>query len=80
MEHTGAEAEALGNVLACLLQLSTLVGDSFGLENLEEAHLSGKTLGIICLPGDASTLGLVVNSRARAAELVTRIRDGALPS
>ncbi len=80
MEQTGAEAEALGNVLACFLQLSSLVGESFGLEGLEEAQMSGKSLGIICLPGQESTLGLVVNSRVRAAELVSRIREGALPA
>jgi len=75
-EHTGAEAEALGNVLACLTQLSSLVGSSFGLDGLEEVHLTGKSLGILCLPEGDTTLGLVLNSRARPSELAARLRDG----
>ena len=80
MDQTGAEAEALGNILACFTQLATLVGGSFGLEGLEEAQMSGKTLGILCLPEGESTLGLVLHSRARTSEITARIRDGLLPA
>lgn len=77
IDHTGPEAEALGNVLSCMQQLAGLVGASFGLEYLEEIRLSGKSLEILAIPEDADCLGVVLGPRARVNEISNRLRSSA---
>lgn len=76
MEQTGPEAEALANVLGCFGQLAGLVGASFGLERLTEAHIGGRNVSIVCVCDDDSTTGVLMNSRARPAEIAARLRSG----
>ncbi len=70
----GNEVDVLASVLVYFHQVAMLIGDSFGLEGFHEAHIQGKSLMVICLPHQGGTVGLLVNTRARVAEIVTQAR------
>ena len=61
----GNEVEVLANVLVYFQQVSTLIGDSFGLEDFQEAQIQGKSLTVICFPHKGGAGGVILNSRAR---------------
>lgn len=77
LEHTGSEAEAFGNVLIYFQQMASLVGESFGLEDLQEAAIQGKTINALCLPMGEQTFGVIMNARSKASEVVTQLRAAA---
>jgi hypothetical protein len=71
----GNEIDALANVLAYFHQVANLVGESFGLEGLEEAQIQGKAMTVVCLPHHGGAAGILLNSRARLNESVSAVRQ-----
>lgn len=74
-ECYGDEAELLGSVLGYFQQLTDLIGEALGLDPLEEAHVMGKSVTAVCLPGAEDNVGVVFQSRARVAETIQQIRQ-----
>lgn len=72
--HTGTEAEALGDILTYFRQVCSLIGDSFGLEELEEAQLSSKAISALCIPLEGQTLGVILHPKAKTSEVASLLR------
>lgn len=71
----GSEVEVLANVLVYFQQVAGLIGESFGLEDFQEAQIQGKALTVICIPHQGGAVAVILNSRARINETVTMIRQ-----
>jgi hypothetical protein len=71
----GNEVDVLANVLVYFQQVAGLIGESFGLEDFQEAQIQGKALTVVCLPHEGGSVGVILNSRARINETVTLIRQ-----
>lgn len=71
----GNEVDVLANVLVYFQQVAGLIGESFGLEDFQEAQIQGKSLTVVCLPHEGGSVGVILNSRARINETVTLIRQ-----
>ncbi len=71
----GNEVDVLANVLVYFQQVASLIGDSFGLEDFQEAQIQGKSLTVICLPHKGGAVGVILNSRARVNETVAVVRQ-----
>jgi|GEM_PF-1242548 hypothetical protein len=71
----GNEVDVLANVLVYFQQVAGLIGESFGLEDFQEAQIQGKALTVICLPYQGGAVGVILNSRARINETVGIVRQ-----
>ncbi len=71
----GNEVDVLANVLVYFQQVAGLIGESFGLEDFQEAQIQGKSLTVICLPHQGGAVGVILNSRTRLNEAVTAVRQ-----
>lgn len=71
----GSEVEVLANVLIYFQQVAGLIGESFGLEDFQEAQIQGKSLIVVCVPHRGGAVGVVLNSRARINETLAIIRQ-----
>lgn len=71
----GNDVDELANVMVYFHQVAGLIGESFGLEDFQEAQIQGKALTVVCLPHEGGSMGVIVNSRARINETVTHIRQ-----
>jgi hypothetical protein len=71
----GNEVDVLANVLVYFQQVAGLIGESFGLEDFQEAQIQGKSLTVICVPHQGGAVGVILNSRTRINETVALIRQ-----
>jgi hypothetical protein len=71
----GSEVDVLANVLVYFQQVAGLIGESFGLEDFQEAQIQGKSLTVVCLPHKAGAVGLILSSRTRLNETVSLVRQ-----
>jgi hypothetical protein len=71
----GNEVDVLANVLIYFQQVAGLIGESFGLEDFQEAQIQGKSLTVICIPHEGGSIGVILNSRTRINETVAMIRQ-----
>lgn len=71
----GNEVDVLANVLVYFQQVAQLIGESFGLEDFQEAQVQGKSLTVVCLPHQGGAVGVILNSRARLNETVAFVRQ-----
>ncbi len=71
----GNEVDVLANVLVYFQQVAGLIGESFGLEDFQEAQIQGKALTVLCLPHRGGAVGVILNSRARINETITLVRQ-----
>lgn len=69
----GDDAEALGQVLVFVHQVADLIGESFGLDGLEEGHIIGKSMTAVCVPRGGSDLGVLFDNKAKITELLPRL-------
>ncbi len=70
----GNEVDVLANVLVYFQQVASLIGESFGLEDFQEAQIQGRSLTVICVPHQGGAVGVILNSRARINETVSLVR------
>lgn len=75
IEQKGDEAEVLANVLIYFQQVAGLIGESFGLEDFQEAQIQGKTLTVVCMPHEGGSIGVLLSSRTRMNETVQLVRQ-----
>lgn len=71
----GNEVDLLANVLIYFQQVAGLIGESFGLEDFQEAQIQGKALTVVCIPHQGGSVGVILNARTRVNETVTQIRQ-----
>ncbi len=71
----GNEVDVLANVLVYFQQVAQLIGDSFGLEDFQEAQIQGRSLTVVCLPHQGGAVGVILNSRTRLNETVALVRQ-----
>ncbi len=71
----GSEVDSLANVLVYFQQVAGLIGESFGLEDFQEAQIQAKALTVICIPHQGGAAGVVLNSRSRVNETAAVVRQ-----
>lgn len=71
----GNEVDVLANVLVYFQQVAALIGESFGLEDFQEAQIQGKSLTVVCMPHQGGAVGVILNSRTRLNETVATVRQ-----
>ncbi|PTD97276.1 roadblock/LC7 domain-containing protein [Pseudothauera lacus] len=70
----GRETDALTGVLVHFTRVAGQFGQRFGLDSFHEAQIHGKPLTVLCLPWQGGALGVVLDSRARLAEVALTVR------
>ncbi|MCC5839330.1 MAG: hypothetical protein JJT96_04325 [Opitutales bacterium] len=73
IQSSGEEVELLGQVLGYVTQIGNMIGESFGLDNLEEAHLIGSNTTAVCIPLEGNHLGVLCSNRAQIDSLISEI-------
>lgn len=73
--QAGNEVDLLANVLVYFQQVAGLIGDSFGLEDFQEAQIQGKQLTVLTLPHQGGAVGVILNSRTRVNETALLVRQ-----
>lgn len=71
----GDEVEALGQVLVFIHQISDLIGESFGLDGLEEGHVIGKSMTAVCVPRGGSDLGVLFDNKAKISNVLPELLE-----
>jgi hypothetical protein len=75
IEQEGSEVSVLATVLVYFQQVAGLIGDSFGLEDLQEAQIQSKSLTVLCVPHKGGSFGVILSSRTKINEVTTLVRQ-----
>ena len=70
---TDDEAEALGTIMPYVTDLASLVGDSFGLDELIEATFTGKEVSCAIIPDDDEIHGFLFEPKAKISAILEEI-------
>jgi len=71
----GNDVDVLSTVLVYFQQIANLIGDSFGLENYQEAQIQGQSLTVITSPYGEGVVGIIVNSKLKINEVARMLRE-----
>lgn len=75
IEQEGNEVAVLANVLVYFQQVAGLIGESFGLEDFQEAQIQSKSLTVLCVPHKGGAFGVILSSRTKINEVVAVVRQ-----
>lgn len=75
VEQAGEEVAMLSTVLVYFQQVAGLIGESFGLEDLQEAQIQSKSLTVLCVPHSGGSFGVILSSRAKINEVTAALRQ-----
>ncbi|MCC5790557.1 MAG: hypothetical protein JJT75_13060 [Opitutales bacterium] len=69
-DSTSDDLEVFGNILGYVGQLANMIGESFGLDEVQQVHLkSSQTVGV-CVPQEGSTLGVLCKHSANVDKIL----------
>lgn len=71
----GDDAEILGGVIAYLGEIASLLGGSFGLDEMEEAQLLGKNTTAVCVNRGDGYAGLLFEGKTKAKTIVPLVLE-----
>ncbi|MGB0370273.1 MAG: hypothetical protein ACPGN3_02920 [Opitutales bacterium] len=71
--HTGDEAEMFGTVVPYLPYQASLIGESFGLEGIEEVTLMGKNVSCVIVPKEEQVHGFIFDSKAKIKDILQQV-------
>jgi hypothetical protein len=75
IEQEGSEVSVLATVLVYFQQVAGLIGESFGLEDLQEAQIQSKSLTVLCVPHKGGSFGVILSSRTKINEVTAIVRQ-----
>jgi hypothetical protein len=75
VEQEGNEVAVLATVLVYFQQVSGLIGESFGLEDFQEAQIQSKSLTVLCVPHQGGAFGVILSSRLKINEVIALVRQ-----
>ena len=75
IEQEGSEAAVLASVLTYFQQAAGIIGDSFGLEDFQEAQIQSKSLTVLCVPHNGGGFGVILSSRIKINEVTSIVRQ-----
>ncbi len=67
-------AEKLGEVLIYFSEMSSLIGESFGLEKPDEIHIVCDELTAVCLPGAKETVGIIFDQDTKPNQFLAKYK------
>ena len=70
----GEEAETFGGVIGYFEQMANLIGESFGLEGIEEAQIISTEQCALCLPKANKVIGVLHNPKTKIQDLLTTLQ------
>ena len=75
VECTSDDLEVFGNILGYVTQIANMIGESFGLDEVEQVHIKTfHTLGV-CVPQDGSSLGLLCKGNANVDKILDQMSE-----
>ena len=69
----GEDIEAFGDILVYFRQMCDKLGESFGLDDLEEGQIIGRSITAVCVAGQNADVGILLNSRSLVNERVRQV-------
>ncbi|MEY4490124.1 MAG: hypothetical protein RIQ79_2632 [Verrucomicrobiota bacterium] len=75
VEQEGSEVSVLATVMVYFQQVAGLIGDSFGLEEFQEAQIQSKSLTVLCIPHKAGSFGVILSSRTKINEVTAIVHQ-----
>lgn len=73
--QTGDDVTELAFALGEFVEMAAQIGESFGLDALHEAQIHCKTRTAVCMPYRGGAIGVMLGSRAGAAEVAANMQD-----
>ncbi len=67
-------AERFGEVLIYFNQITELIGETFGLEKLDEIHIVCDELTAVCMPGRKETVGILFDKDTNPNEFLAKYK------
>ncbi len=67
-------AEQLGDVLIYFNEISGLIGETFGLDKVDEIHIVCEELTAVCLPGVKETVGVIFDKDTRPNQFLAKYK------
>jgi hypothetical protein len=71
----GQQVDTLAMLLGHVMKLAQMLGRALGLDDLHETQLHGKPLTALCMPYRGGAVGVLLDSRARQAEVAQLLRN-----
>lgn len=75
VQAEGEDAEILGGVVAFLGEMAMLLGNSFGLDEMEEGQLLGKNTTVVCVNQGDGYAGLLFEGKTKARQIVPLVLE-----
>ena len=69
------DAETLGTIMPYVSDLASLVGDSFGLDELQEAIFTSKDFSCAIIPGDEEIDGYIFEPKAKIGTILEGLKQ-----
>ena len=70
LQAEGDDAETYGGVLGYFEQMANLIGESFGLDSIEEAQIITPSRCALCLPKADKSVGVIYDPKTKLKELM----------
>lgn len=70
IDATSDDLEVFGSILGYISQVADMIGEPFGMDSIEEVHLSSANTTAICIPQDEDALGVLCTNRANVEEIL----------
>jgi hypothetical protein len=75
---SGQYAESLGDFLNYFCEIANLIGDSFGMDPMEEGQIRSDTITAVCFPRDEIT-GIILDAKIKPEEFFLKNPVDELP-
>ncbi len=73
IEATSDDLEVFGSILGYISQIAEMIGEPFGMDSIEEIHLTSSNTVAICIPQEEGSLGVLCTNRANTEEILSEL-------
>lgn len=73
VDATSDDLEVFGSIMGYITQMADMIGEPFGMDSIEEIHLSASNTTAICIPQEDGCLGVVCANRANTEAILSEI-------
>ncbi|CAA6678823.1 MULTISPECIES: hypothetical protein [unclassified Lentimonas] len=73
IEATSDDLEVFGSILGYITQVADMIGEPFGMDSIEEVHLSSSKTHAVCIPQEDGNLGVLCDNRANVEDILGQL-------
>lgn len=73
LDATSDELEVFGSILGYISQVADMIGEPFGMDSIEEIHLSGANTTAVCIPQEDGSLGILCTNRTNIERILSEL-------